>query len=90
MATKAKPNANAATTAQDQAPIFVACEEGDLEQLDTLLAGKHKKTLLTTHNSLGRYPIHIAALAGRLPVLERLVKAGYVISISLFLSHITD
>lgn len=70
-------SAVASAAAQDHAPIFVACETGNLELLDSLLASKHRKTLLTTPNSLGRYPIHIAALAGQLQVLERLVKAGY-------------
>ena len=55
--------------------IFDVIENGVLSDLDAFLY-KAKKSALATPNELGRYPIHVAALSGKVEMMERLVKAG--------------
>jgi ankyrin repeat protein len=56
--------------------IWQACEMGYLESLDKMLKKKNGMAMLNMPNEEGHAPIHIAAGAGHIAIVEALLAAG--------------
>ena len=56
--------------------ILLACEEGDLESLQTLLEGQNAPEINTIQNDDGQGLLHIAAINGHYQILRFLIDKG--------------